>query len=182
MSVIFTLVLVFAKVALGSFGGGLAALPFIEYELCIVKDWLTLQEFSEVVSLAQMTPGPVALNSATFVGYKLAGFWGASFATISLVMTPVLLLMALLFLIERSSGEKRSKIANFQKAMRPAAAGLVFSAFLTLTRPILPQPALWGILALCAFLLKYEFCRKYPQLIILFGALAGLFFKNLLIL
>jgi len=181
MSVILTLVLVFAKVALGSFGGGLAALPFIQYELCIARDWLTLQEFSEVVSLAQMTPGPIALNAATFVGYKLAGFRGALFATTSLVTTPILLLMFILFLIARSTGKMRSKITDFQKAMRPAVAGLIFSAFFTLARPILPQSALWGILILCALLLKFEFCRKYPQVIILFGACAGLVCKNLLI-
>ena len=179
--VIINLVLVFAKVALGSFGGGLAALPFIKYELCIARDWLSMQQFSEVVSLAQMTPGPVALNSATFVGYKLAGFWGSLLSSASLIMTPILILMFLLFLIERSTKKMRSKIADFQKAMRPAVAGLVFSAFFTLARPILPQPVLWGILILCVFLLKFEFCRKYPQLIILFGALAGLFCKNWLI-
>ena len=181
MSIIITLVLVFAKVALGSFGGGLAALPFIQYELCTARSWLTEQEFSEVVALAQMTPGPVALNAATFVGYKLAGFWGSLFASISLVMTPIILLLLLLFLIERSTGEMRSKIANFQKAMRPAVAGLVFSAFYTLAKPILPQPVLWGILIFCASLLRFEFCRKYPQIIIFFGALTGLICKNWLI-
>ena len=181
MSVILTLVLVFVKVALGSFGGGLAALPFIQHELCIERDWLTLQEFSEVVSLAQMTPGPIAFTSATFVGYKLAGFWGAFFASVSLVTTPILLLLFILFLIERSSGKTRLKVESFQKAMRPAVAGLVFSAFFTLARPILPQPVLWGILILCVTLLKLEFCRKYPQLIILFGAFAGLFCKSWLI-
>ena len=181
MSLIITLVLVFAKVALGSFGGGLAALPFIQYELCTARDWITEQEFSEIVSLAQMTPGPVALNAATFVGYKIAGFWGSLFASMSLVMTPLLVLILLLFIIEHSSGKMSSKIANFQKAMRPAVAGLVFSAFYTLAKPILPQPTLWGIVVLCVFLLKFEFCRKYPQLIILFGALTGLLCKNWLI-
>jgi chromate transporter len=178
MSTIITLVLVFAKVALGSFGGGLAALPFIQYELCTARNWITEQEFSEVVALAQMTPGPVALNAATFVGYKIAGFWGSLFASISLVMTPIVLLLLLLFLIEHSSGKMSSKIAKFQKAMRPAMAGLVFSAFYTLAKPILPQPALWGILLLCTLLLKFELCRKYPQLIIFFGALSGLLCKN----
>ena len=181
MSAIITLVLVFAKVALGSFGGGLAALPFIQHELCIARDWLTLQEFSEVVSLAQMTPGPIALNSATFVGYKIAGFWGSLFATTSLVTTPILLLMFILFLIERSTGKTRSEVDAFQKAMRPAVAGLVFSAFFTMARPMLPQPVLWGILILCVFLLKFELCRKYPQLIIFFGAFAGLLCKSWLI-
>jgi len=181
MLVIITLVLVFAKVALGSFGGGLAALPFIQYELCIARNWLSEQEFSEVVSLAQMTPGPVALNAATFVGYKLAGFWGALFATTSLVVTPILLLMLTLFLIEHFWGKKRSKVVYFQKAMRPAVAGLVFSAFFTLARPILPKPVLWGVVILCTFLLKFEFCRKYPQLIILFGAIVGIMCKNWLI-
>ena len=181
MSAIITLVLVFAKVALGSFGGGLAALPFIQYELCIARNWLTLHEFLEVVSLAQMTPGPIALTSATFVGYKLAGFWGAFFASAALVITPILLLLLILFLIERSTGKTRSKVDAFQKAMRPAVAGLVFSAFYMLAKPMLPQPVLWGILALCVFLLKFELCRKYPQLIIFFGAFIGLLCKSWLI-
>jgi chromate transport protein ChrA len=87
------------------------------------------------------------------------------------------LLLLVLFLIERSTGKNRSKVASFQKAMRPAVAGLVFSAFFTLAKPILPQPALLGILLLCTLLLKFELCRKYPQLIILFGAFAGLLCK-----
>lgn len=173
MSVVLTLVLVFAKVALGSFGGGLAALSFIHHELCVARPWLTEQGFTEVVSLAQMTPGPVALNSATFVGYKLAGFWGSLAASASLVLTPVLVLIVLMYVIEHTSGRAGEAVARVQKALRPAVAGLVFSAFWSVAKPILPRPALWAILALCFALLRFKFCRKYPQLIILFGAFAG---------
>lgn len=178
MMIILSLILVFGKVALGSFGGGLAALTFIEYELCIARDWLTREGFVEIVSLAQMTPGPVALNAATFIGYKLGGFWGSFFASASLICTPILILISLLFLISHSSERVRGLIASFQLALRPAVAGLICAAFWSVLRPILPSYVLWGILALCAALLKFQMCRKYPQLIILFGALAGLACKT----
>jgi chromate transport protein ChrA len=96
-------------------------------------------------------------------------------------MTPILLILLVLFIIEHSLEKRRSKIEYIQRSMRPAVAGLVFSAFFTLARPILPKPTLWCIVVLCTLLLKFEFFRKYPQLIIIFGALVGIVCKNWLI-
>ena len=87
MNTVLLLMGVFAKVAMGAFGGGLATIPFIHRELVEVRPWLTEEMFGQTVALAQMTPGPVALNSATFVGYRMAGFWGSLGASAAVVLS-----------------------------------------------------------------------------------------------
>ena len=191
MSTIFTLMAVFAKVALGAFGGGLATIPFIHHELVTVRPWLTEEMFSQTIALAQMTPGPIALNSATFVGYRLGGFWGSWWATIALVGTPLLIIALLLWLISRASEGVQKKVAAFQKALRPAVAGLLLAAFCTLLRPILPSfgsfHALFSGIVLvalavgCWYLSRFRPFKTYPQLIILLAAVAGLCLKWLIV-
>ncbi|MCR4818406.1 MAG: chromate transporter [Fretibacterium sp.] len=191
MSTIFTLMAVFAKVALGAFGGGLATIPFIHHELVVVRPWLTEEMFGQTIALAQMTPGPIALNSATFVGYRLGGFWGSWWATIALVGTPVLVLALLLWLISRASEGVQKKVAAFQKALRPAVAGLLLAAFCTLLRPILPSFAsfhallsgivLVALAVVCWYLSRFRPFKTYPQLIILLAAVAGLCLKWLIV-
>ncbi|NCC58150.1 MAG: chromate transporter, partial [Synergistales bacterium] len=85
MSSLPVLFITFVRIGLGAFGGGLATIPFIHYELVVSNPWLTEREFSDVVSLAQMTPGPVAVNAATFVGYRIAGLAGSIAATTGVV-------------------------------------------------------------------------------------------------
>ena len=125
MNTIAMLAAVFAKVALGAFGGGLATIPFIHHELVAARPWLTETMFAQTISLAQMTPGPVALNSATFVGYRLAGFWGSLWASAALVGTPILVIALLLWLISLASERMRGRIEAFQRALRPAVAGML---------------------------------------------------------
>ena len=117
MNTIAMLAAVFAKVALGAFGGGLATIPFIHHELVAARPWLTETMFAQTISLAQMTPGPVALNSATFVGYRLAGFWGSLWASAALVGTPNLVIWLLLWLISRASERMRGRRCGKRVAM-----------------------------------------------------------------
>ncbi len=191
MTEIMLLMGVFAKVALGAFGGGLAMIPFIHHELVVVHPWLTDTMFREVISLAQMTPGPIALNAATFVGYRMAGFWGSFFATVALAGTPILVIAALLLLMSWASGRMRNGLDRFQKALRPAVAGMLVSAFWTLASPLVPRNfeswaamrssvILLGFVALCLLLLRRKLFRDYPQLLILVSALAGLCFTGYL--
>lgn len=191
MSTLAMLVAVFAKVAMGAFGGGLATIPFIHHELVVVRPWLTETMFAQTISLAQMTPGPVALNSATFVGYRLAGFWGSLWASVALVGTPVLVIALLLGLIALASEGVRKHIEAFQRALRPAVAGLLLVAFYTLARPLVPRdvsslrallPGLLplGLVAVCFALSRLRIFKAYPQLLILASAVAGLCLKGLL--
>ena len=191
MSTIFLLMGVFSKVALGAFGGGLATIPFIHRELVTARAWLTEEMFGQTIALAQMTPGPVALNSATFVGFRLGGFWGSLLASVALVGTPVLIIALLLWFISRAPESLQKKIAAFQKGLRPAVAGLLLAAFFTLLKPILPsfssfRAAVSGLVLIalavgCWYLSKLRPFRDYPQLIILAAALAGLCLKWLIV-
>lgn len=191
MSTIAMLATVFAKVALGAFGGGLATIPFIHHELVVARPWLTETMFAQTISLAQMTPGPVALNSATFVGYRLAGFWGSLWASVALVGTPILVIALLLWLISLASERMRGRIEAFQRALRPAVAGMLLVAFYTLARPLIPKDfsslsaalpglLLVGLVAVCFALSRLRVFQAYPQLLILASALAGLCLKGLI--
>lgn len=94
MSIYIKLYFIFLKIGLVSFGGGLSMLPLIEEEI-LSRGWMTSVEFMNLVSIAQMTPGPIAINSATYVGNNTAGILGGVVATIG-VMTPSIIIMLLL--------------------------------------------------------------------------------------
>ena len=90
-----TLVLLFAKVSLLTFGSGLASLPFLYQVFVVEEGWLTTHEFSSTIALAQMTPGPIILNSATLIGYRKLGFAGSILGTASVVVAPLMVVMLL---------------------------------------------------------------------------------------
>ncbi|MDU7905379.1 MAG: chromate transporter, partial [Peptostreptococcaceae bacterium] len=77
MSKVLMLFLTFFKIGSFSFGGGYAMLPFIQQEFIDKFKFITNQEFLDLLALSQSTPGPIAINSATFIGYKVSGFWGS---------------------------------------------------------------------------------------------------------
>ena len=80
------LFLSFLQIGLFSFGGGYAAMPFIRDQVVVQNSWLSMQEFTDLITLSQMTPGPIAVNSATFVGIKTAGALGAVCATAGCIL------------------------------------------------------------------------------------------------
>ncbi len=86
------LYLIFFKIGLFAFGGGLAMLPLIQEEVVENQEWLTDHEFIDLVAVAQSTPGPIAVNSATFIGQKTSGFFGGLVATAG-VVTPSIIIM-----------------------------------------------------------------------------------------
>ena len=90
------LALAFARIGIGAFGGGISTIPLIEHELVMNYGWLTLEEFNQVLALAQVTPGPIAINAATFVGYHQAGVLGSLIATLSVASAPLLILFLVL--------------------------------------------------------------------------------------
>ena len=88
----------FFQVGLFSIGGGYAALPLIQNQIVDINGWLTLGEFADVITISQMTPGPIAINAATFVGLRLGGLPGAIIATFGCV-TPSLIIVLILAMI-----------------------------------------------------------------------------------
>lgn len=83
---LFSLFLTFMKIGAFTFGGGYAMIPLIQKETVEKHNWISDEDILDIIAIAESTPGPIAINSATFVGYKVAGFWGSFFATIGMVI------------------------------------------------------------------------------------------------
>ena len=88
----------FLQIGLFSFGGGYAAMPLIQNQVVAVHGWLTQREFTDLVTISQMTPGPIAINSATFVGSKIAGTGGSLAATIGCILPSCIIVSLLAYM------------------------------------------------------------------------------------
>lgn len=144
MSLLLTLFWSFLQVGAFSVGGGYAAMPLIETQVCHLHDWLSANEFAHLVTIAEMTPGPIAINAATFVGTRIAGLPGAVIATLGCILPSCLILSALSFLYRkyRSLTLMQSALA----ALRPVVVSLIAGAGLSLL-----QSALWtGVPTFCS--------------------------------
>ena len=94
------LILTFAKVGVMTFGGGMAMLPILQREVVENKGWATEEELMDYFAIGQCTPGVIAVNTATFIGQKLKGFWGAVFATMGVVFPSLVIISLLAGVIE----------------------------------------------------------------------------------
>ena len=120
----------FLQVGLFSIGGGYAAMPLIQAQVVEQHPWLTMSEFTDLITIAEMTPGPIAINSATFVGMRIAGIPGALVATVGCVLPSciVSLLLAKLYLKYRSLDLIHGALGG----LRPAVIALIASAGVTI--------------------------------------------------
>lgn len=131
------LFLSFLQIGALSFGGGYAAMPLIEAQIVTSHGWLTMTEFANLVTIAEMTPGPIAVNAATFVGTKVAGIPGALAATAGCILPACVLvtLIAKLYLKYRNLTLLQSVLGS----LRPAVVAMIASAGITIL-----MNALWG--------------------------------------
>ncbi len=83
------------KIGLFTFGGGYAMVVLLEHELVEKKKWIEKDEYYDMLAISESTPGPIAINSATFIGYKLAGFWGSLFATLGVCIPSVVIIFVI---------------------------------------------------------------------------------------
>jgi chromate transporter len=129
---LFRLFITFFKIGLFSFGGGFAMIPLIQREVIEKNKWLKKDDFLDMLVLAQSAPGPIAVNTAVFVGYKTAGTMGAIMAALGTVLPSfiVILLLALFFVEAR---ENRYVDAAF-RAMRPAVVALIVAPLMGLVK------------------------------------------------
>lgn len=123
----FELFFIFLKIGCFAFGGGYAVIPLISKYIVENSSILTLREFMDLVSISQMTPGPIAINSATFVGQTSHGFIGSIVATLGLVIPQFTLMMILGYLLFR----KNKKYNTLDFALNGIKAGIVPLIFLT---------------------------------------------------
>ncbi len=131
MNLYFSVFCTFFKIGLFNFGGGYPMISFIQNEVVFKHAWLTNAEFTDIVAVSQMTPGPVGINMATYSGYAATGSaWGAALATLA-VCLPSLFIMILLANYFLKHRENDSVQAVF-KGLRPAIIGLIAAAALVL--------------------------------------------------
>ena len=124
------LFLSFLQIGTFSFGGGYAAMPLIQQQVVNVHHWISLNEFSDLITISQMTPGPIAINSATFVGTRVAGMGGAVVATIGCVLPSCLLVSILAYLYYRY--KTLSMVQGVLRSLRPAVIALIAGAGLSI--------------------------------------------------
>ena len=120
----------FFKIGAFTFGGGYAMIPLISKEVVENKKWITDDDILEIVAIAESTPGPIAINSATFVGCKVCGFWGSFFATLGTVLPSFCIIFAISFLLEQFKDIKAVQYAF--EGIRAGVLALLLKAIVTM--------------------------------------------------
>lgn len=121
----------FFKIGLFGFGGGYGMLSLIQAEVVTNHEWMTAGEFTDIVAVSQMTPGPIGINAATYVGYTATGsFWGSVIATFAVVLPSFILMLVISKFFLKY--QKHPVIEAVFKGLRPGIVGLLASAVLVL--------------------------------------------------
>ncbi|MBU3213794.1 chromate transporter [Clostridium estertheticum] len=120
----------FFQIGLFSVGGGYAAMPLIQNQVVTIHGWLSMNEFADVITISQMTPGPIAINCATFVGTRIAGMPGAIVATIGCVFPSCVIVLFLAYLYYKY--KRLSIVQGVLNGLRPAVIAMIGSAGLIL--------------------------------------------------
>jgi len=168
-----TLFLTFFKIGLFTFGGGYAMIPLIEYEIVERNKWIESKELLDVFSIAQATPGVIAVNTATFVGYKVAGFWGALLATLGIIL-PSFMIISIISLFYVQFKNLEWVVYTF-KGIRVGVIVLILGALINLGKKGEYGP-LTILLLILSFLLA-SFSGINIIFLILSGALIGIVYQ-----
>lgn len=167
----------FLQVGLFSFGGGYAAIPLIQEQIVTKHGWLSMVEFTDLISISQMTPGPIAVNSATFVGNKIAGITGALVATAGCIFPSCIIVMSIAYIYLKN--QNNQVVQEVLQSLHPAVIAMIASAGVTIlittfwgtTLKISLQNTDWSMVII--FLLSLVLLRKTRISPILVMILAG---------
>lgn len=138
------LFLSFLKIGLFSFGGGYAAMPLIQDQVVTLHGWMSMKEFTDLITISQMTPGPIAVNSATFVGIKIAGLPGAFISTVGCVLPSCVIVMCIAKLYMKY--RKMDILQGVLASLRPAVVAMIASAGISVL-----ITAFWGTVDAISF-------------------------------
>lgn len=183
-----TLIYEFFKIGLFAIGGGLATLPFLQNLSYKHPDWFSIQDLMNMVAVSESTPGPMGVNMATYVGYKIAGILGGICATLGLIAPSIIIIIIVASVFVKFKNSPT--VENIFFGIRPASMGLIAAAgFLVMKEALLNIPAfqsshnienlfklksiLFAIILYWAFV-KY---KKHPIFYIAVAAIVGIIFK-----
>lgn len=159
----FDLFFTFFKIGALTFGGGYAMIPLMQTEI-VAQGWLTQAEFLNIVAIAEMTPGPIAINTATFVGYQYAGIAGAALATFGVVAPSIITMVIFSHLLAKL---KRSKYGIALKGIGVGVAAMIAAAVFGLVKPTITS---WADLGIALVVLALAIKTKLNPILIILGA------------
>jgi len=162
----------FFKIGLFTFGGGYAMIPLIEREIVNKCHWLTMEQFTDLIAIAEMTPGPIAVNSATFVGYKIARLWGAVAGTLGVVLPSFLIIWAVASVF--FSIQDNQIVQAAFRGLRPAILGMIIVAALSIGRVSISDYR--SVLILAFVVAGIWILKIHPILALVASALIGIIF------
>lgn len=173
MKLFIQMFLTFAKVGVMTFGGGYAMLPILQRELVENKGWTTEEELMDYFAIGQCTPGVIAVNTATFIGQKYKGFWGAIFATLGVVFPSLVIISLLAGMIETFS--HLQWVQNAFGGIRVCVCVLIANAVVKLYKKAvvdIPTFIIFLLVAVGSILLPVS-----PVIFVLIAAVAGIILK-----
>lgn len=162
----------FFKIGLFSFGGGYAILAMIQQEAVVRYGWLSQGEFADVVAISQMTPGPIAINAATFIGYRQGGIFGSLLCTFGVILPSLFLMLAITLTYLKLRRQPWFK--NVFQKLRWLTLGLVGAAMVLIARSAFTD---WfSVLVFALSLAVYWRFRPNPIYLMLGAAVFGIAF------
>lgn len=171
---LFQIFIAFFKIGAFSFGGGYAMLPFIEREIVNNNGWLSSKEFLDVLAISQVSPGPIAINSATFIGYKYNFILGSIFATLGVIFFSVIIINLVAPSLEKYKNNK--KISVLFKTLRPITIGFILSAFYSTY-----EKSVSDLFSICIFIVSFILLSSkkiHPVFIIMVSGFIGIILKG----
>lgn len=154
MNIFLDLFLTFFKIGAFSFGGGYAMIPLMQEEIIEVHNWISSAEFIDIIAISEMTPGPIAVNSATYLGYKVAGIAGSAFATFGVVLPSFIVMTLIFYFVSRFKNSIYVEWAF--RGIRLVVLGLITSAAVSVGQTAFIDIKSVGIAALIFYLVGFK--------------------------
>jgi chromate transporter len=162
----------FFKIGLFGFGGGYAMLSFIQHEVVVRHEWISAQEFTDIVAISQTTPGAISINSATYIGYAATGnVWGSALATAALALPSFIVMLGVFKMLARFKGN--SRLEGALSGLRLTVPGLIAAAALVLLTGDNFADYKSIILFAAAFVAVWQL-KLHPILLIVLAGIAGI--------
>ncbi|VGO20046.1 chromate transporter [Pontiella sulfatireligans] len=171
MSILFQMFSAFFTIGLFAFGGGYAVLSFLQQEV-ERRGWMTTERFVDFIAISQSTPGPIAINMATFVGYEVAGVPGALAATLAVALPGIILIM--IFALFVFHFYERPAVQAVFLGLRPAVVGLVAAAAWQIGKVAVVNWVAGGVSIVCILLIAKW--KVSPVILVIGSAIAGILF------
>ncbi|MGM0597753.1 MAG: chromate transporter [Myxococcota bacterium] len=157
----------FLIIGIGAYGGGIVTVPLMQHELVNVRQLLLVEEISKIVAIAQMTPGPIAVNGATFVGFRTAGFLGALIATFFVILPGISILAVITHF--RRQIKPNYHLLRLRRGLRAGVLSLLLFAVWQFGNAVIKTP-IELIIAVGALFILITFEGKIHPLIVIAGA------------